>query len=230
MKTCVVCNPGNDLLDYGPFRIRLSRLYVDFRPFDQTDDYDCLIFGATYSQQVYDQMLLAKQRRQRVILDVCEALPIAIQLAAMADIVVVCSHKLLELIPKGIVIEDAVEEWMPNHDQGDNLIGWIGYGGNAYLAEKYRNLNLRTIHEQPNADIKWERDSWAYNLSQCRFGLLTANPQQPYKSANKLTTYLALGLTPIWTPEAAQHDAYLRVKDVNDYHIDRICEKWAKIL
>ncbi len=86
-------------------------------------------------------------------------------------------------------------------------VGWIGYGGNSWMAEELRpmieelGMTLTTIHEHDNADIKWNKDTWYENLKSFDILISPANYRvQPAKSANRVTQALSLGKPVICSP------------------------------
>jgi GT2 family glycosyltransferase len=86
-------------------------------------------------------------------------------------------------------------------------VGWCGMGGHAWMAEELRpiivdlGMELVTIHEHPNANIKWERHNWLENLRKMDIIICPANyTVQPNKSANRLTQSMALGKPTICSP------------------------------
>lgn len=92
-------------------------------------------------------------------------------------------------------------------------IYFCGYGGNAYLAEELRpiiedlGLNLITIHEHDNADIKWDKDTWLEHLKKADIIIAPANYKiQPAKSANRLTQAMSLGKPVVCSPLPAYLD------------------------
>jgi len=77
---------------------------------------------------------------------------------------------------------------------------WYGYGGSSWMAEKLRclienelGMELVTIHEHPDANIPWEKDTVYQNLKKADIIILPANYiRQPCKSNNRLTQSMAL--------------------------------------
>ena len=93
---------------------------------------------------------------------------------------------------------------------------WWGYGGHAHFAEDLRpiikklGMNLTTIHEHENADIKWNRLTVNQELAKADIIILPCNyTEQDAKSNNKLTQALSLGKPVICSPLPA----YLRIKE-----------------
>jgi len=84
----------------------------------------------------------------------------------------------------------------------DNIIKvyWFGYGGSSWMAERLRyliedelDMKLYTIHEHPNADIPWKRDTVYKHLKNADIIILPANYlRQPCKSNNRLTQAMSL--------------------------------------
>ena len=86
-------------------------------------------------------------------------------------------------------------------------VGWIGYGGNSWMADDLRpiikelGMELFTIHEHDNADIKWNKDTWLEELKKADIIIAPANyKKQPAKSANRVTQALSLGKSVICSP------------------------------
>jgi glycosyltransferase involved in cell wall biosynthesis len=107
---------------------------------------------------------------------------------------------------------------------------WFGYGGNSYLAEELRQtiseleMELVTIHEHENANVKWNRSTWIEELKKADIIILPTNTDQPAKSNNKLTQSLSLGKPVICSPLPAYSKIYekypasfLIVKDKTDW-------------
>jgi len=114
-------------------------------------------------------------------------------------------------------------------------IFWFGYGGSSNLAEDLRpiitelGMELCTISEWDNADIKWERTTWLSHLKQADIIICPANYKiQPAKSANRVTQALSLGKPVIASPL----DAYLRVlqKHPGSFLIADTKEEWKEKL
>ena len=89
----------------------------------------------------------------------------------------------------------------------------VCYGGNAFLAENLRpiveelGMELITIHEWANANIKWDRLTWLGHLRQADIIICPSNYKiQPAKSANRLTQAMALGKPVICSPLRAYLD------------------------
>ena len=88
---------------------------------------------------------------------------------------------------------------------------WFGYGGNSWIAEKYREMiedelgmKLVTIHEHPNADVQWNLSTVFEELKKADIILVPANyRRQPCKSNNRLTQAMALGKPIICDPMPA---------------------------
>lgn len=85
---------------------------------------------------------------------------------------------------------------------------WYGYGGGSWMAEKLRyvienklNMKLVTIHEHPDANIKWDLNTVYEELKKADIIIIPANfKRQPCKSANRLTQAMALGKPIICDP------------------------------
>jgi len=91
---------------------------------------------------------------------------------------------------------------------------FFGYGGSSKLLEplvpiiKELGLDLITIHEWPNATIKWERTTWLNHLKKADIIVIPANYKiQPAKSNTRLSQALSLGKPTICSPL----DAYVRI-------------------
>jgi hypothetical protein len=85
---------------------------------------------------------------------------------------------------------------------------WFGYGGGSWLAERLRytienklGMKLITIHEHPDANVKWDLNTVFEELKKADIIILPANfKRQPNKSANRLTQAMALGKPIICDP------------------------------
>lgn len=90
-------------------------------------------------------------------------------------------------------------------------IGWWGYGGSSWMAEKLREMieddlgmQLITAHEHPDANIKWDLSTIYQELLKMDIIILPANfRRQPCKSNNRLTQAMALGKPVICEPMPA---------------------------
>jgi len=94
------------------------------------------------------------------------------------------------------------------------IVYWFGYGGSSNLAEELRpviielGMQLVTIHEHENANIKWERTTWLNELKKADIIILPADYKiHPAKSNNRLTQALSLGKPVICSPL----DAYIQI-------------------
>lgn len=114
-------------------------------------------------------------------------------------------------------------------------VGWIGYGGNSWMADELRpvieelGMELFTIHEHDNADIQWNKDTWLEYLKKADIVIAPANyKKQPAKSANRVTQALSLGKAVICSPLAA----YLAVaeKHPGSFLIADTPEEWKERL
>jgi len=91
---------------------------------------------------------------------------------------------------------------------------FFGYGGSTKVLGPLKpiinelGLKLVTIHEWPDADIKWELNTWLIELKKADIIIIPANYKiQPCKSNTRLTQALSLGKPVICSPL----DAYIRV-------------------
>lgn len=87
------------------------------------------------------------------------------------------------------------------------IIGWFGYGGNAWQADQFReDINLKgwsllTCHEHPNADVKYSSDSINNFIDMVDVIILpSAWKTQPAKSVNKLAQAWSRGKPCIVSP------------------------------
>lgn len=112
---------------------------------------------------------------------------------------------------------------------------WFGYGGNSVFAEELRpvlnelQMELITIHEWDNANIKWNRETWLSELQKADIIIIPANFKiQPAKSNNRLTQSLSIGKPVICSPL----DAYLQVakKHPDSFLIANTPEEWKEKL
>lgn len=87
-------------------------------------------------------------------------------------------------------------------------IFWYGYGGSSWMAERLRSMiedelgmKLVTIHEHPDANIKWNLSTVYKELQKADIIIIPANyKRQPCKSNNRLTQSMALGKPVICDP------------------------------
>lgn len=112
---------------------------------------------------------------------------------------------------------------------------WQGYGGSMYLAEELRPLieslgmDLVTVSEWDNANVRWQLDTWIENLRQADIIIIpTTHEKQPAKSNTRLTQSLSLGKPVICGPL----DAYLQVykKYPGSFLIAKTPEDWKRHL
>ena len=91
---------------------------------------------------------------------------------------------------------------------------WYGYGGGSWMAEKLRHviedkldMELVTIHEHPDANIKWDLNTVFEELKKADIIIVPANfKRQPCKSANRVTQAMALGKPVVCDPLPAYMD------------------------
>jgi GT2 family glycosyltransferase len=93
------------------------------------------------------------------------------------------------------------------------IVGWFGYGGHSWQAEQYRDeLNsyghsLRTCHEYPNADWKYDRNTINQFIDSCDVLIFPTRDTQPAKSSNRLVL--------AWSRKkpciVSQMDAFMRI-------------------
>jgi GT2 family glycosyltransferase len=72
-------------------------------------------------------------------------------------------------------------------------VGFFGYGGNAYVVEKVRQplndlgIQLLTCHEHPDADVKWDVDTFFDFIDSVDIILITSRYElEPAKGVNRL--------------------------------------------
>lgn len=220
---------ANTPLEIPQFRIRTFHIDRWMRSrgyrskiihYGEIADYDVIVFGR--GAEDFEQLKAAKKTGKRVVYDLCEDLfqfgsPSYKGCIEHADLVVCCSEVLAKTVraktkqTNVIVIEDAVESDLSLNCEyavkEDVKVAWIGMGGNAHHAEFLRPMieglgyELVTIHEQENANIKWDVDTWQQELAKCDIGIAPLDVDlQPAKSNNKATTYMALGLPVVAAP------------------------------
>lgn len=88
---------------------------------------------------------------------------------------------------------------------------WLGYGGSSWMAERLRHMiedelgmKLITIHEHPDANIKWNLATVYQELKNADIIIVPANyKRQPCKSNNRVTQAMALGKPVICDPMPA---------------------------
>lgn len=184
-------------------------------------EFDVLVFDDVYRQEGFDNITRAKEMGKRVIVNICEDWfgfenQWYSKCIALADTVITCSPALTEKVKAHELnsnvmdIEDAIESDMRlncEYQERKLRVGWVGMGGNAVHAEKLRPIiekcgyELVTIHEHANATIKWDLNTWQQELAKCDIAIAPCDyVNQPCKSNNKVTTYMALGLPIICSP------------------------------
>jgi glycosyltransferase involved in cell wall biosynthesis len=85
---------------------------------------------------------------------------------------------------------------------------WFGYGGSSWMAEKLRSIieddlemKLITIHEHPDANVPWNRETIYKELEKADIIIVPTNfKKQTCKSNNRLTQAMALGKPVICDP------------------------------
>lgn len=197
--------------------------------------FDVVIAGKRISSDVAQSLAQYRKQGGKVVIDINEdhfALntPGLGDMLSVADVVVTCSKALGEKAENWgkqhevgfqvVTIEDGIET-IPDlncqYAEKEKLSAvWLGYGGNAELAEALRPLlaecgyDLTTIHEWDNANVKWNRETWPQEMVKHDVAICPQRDVQPCKSANKLTTAAALGLPVVASPlpaylEIAKH-------------------------
>jgi len=112
---------------------------------------------------------------------------------------------------------------------------WFGYGGHSWMAERLREtievdlgMKLVTIHEHPDANIKWELNTVYEELKKADIIIIPSNYKRyPCKSNNRLTQAMALGKAiicdpmPAYTPIVKQLENAIitQVGDEREYKI-----------
>lgn len=180
---------------------------------------DILIAGKRWSEDYIVAAEKYKASGGTVIVDLNEDYfsmdwPDLFRVLKLGDLVVCCSTALAKKSTDAgypaIVIEDGVES-IPDlncayTDKPRLKAVWMGYGGNSENAEKLKAIldrtgyDLVTIHEHPNADIKWNRTTWPHELVKFDIAIAPQRDHQTCKSNNKMTTYQALGLPVVASP------------------------------
>lgn len=199
---------------------------------DTTDEIlsvESIIFFKAYTYDEYGAMKFAKDNGKTVILDIAEDLfplqkefPLFVPMIELADIVTCSSFKLSDKIrsfnANAHVVEDAIEVFsdkiLVKKSDSKLKVGWIGMQGSQPEAESLRPIieecgyELICIHEGPHADIKWNMNTWAADLSRCDIAIVPRNVEvHPCKSNNRVSACMALGLPVIASPL----DSYKRI-------------------
>jgi GT2 family glycosyltransferase len=93
---------------------------------------------------------------------------------------------------------------------------FFGYGGSSHLAEELRPLinslemDLVTIHEWENANVKWNLNTWRDELNKADIIIIPCDYKRfPAKSANKLTQVMTMGKPVVCSPL----DAYKAIEE-----------------
>jgi len=93
------------------------------------------------------------------------------------------------------------------------IVGWFGFGGNAWLADQYRDeleslgIKLKTCSEYPNADVFYSRHTIKKFIDSCDILIFPTREVQPAKSANRLVLAMSRGKACV----VGKMDAFLRV-------------------
>jgi len=213
---------------------------------EQINNYDTLIFNTAFDEPSYNKILKANQLGKQVVINLCEDLfgfgnPWFLKSIKIADVVVCCSHNLAEKVKEinenVIVIEDAVESDFNlncGHENKKLKAVFCGMGGHKVHAEKIKPIieklgyELITIHEHPDATIKWNVSTWQSELAKCDIGIAPCDfIQHSCKSNVKATQYMALGLPVVVSPLPA----YLRfIKDGENGFIAETEQQWEESL
>ena len=164
----------------------------------------------------------------------------------LCDYIVCCSTKLAEMtqaqitssFTKCVVIPDMLEGPRPIHlpQEKDKLTCvWTGMGGNSYLVRNLKpiidkvGMNLIVISEHDDADLKWDRDTYLYDMAEKADIVLCPQnvERQPAKSHVKVATAMGLGMPLICSP----NPAYLEIvkQGINGY-IAQTAEEWEAAL
>lgn len=84
---------------------------------------------------------------------------------------------------------------------------FIGYGGSSHLAENLRpfigsiGMELITIHEWENANVKWELETWLSELKKADIIIIPLDHKNQFaKSNNRLTQAMSLGKPVVCSP------------------------------
>jgi len=161
------------------------------------------------------------------------------------DYIVCCSTKLAEMtqatitssFTKCIVIPDMLEGPRPIHkpQKKEKLTCvWTGMGGNSYLVKTLKpviekcGMDLTIISEHDDADLKWDRDTYLYDMAEADIVLCPQNVErQPAKSHVKVATAMGLGMPLVCSP----NPAYLEIvkQGINGY-VARTLEDWEQAL
>lgn len=140
----------------------------------------------------------------------------------LCDYIICCSTALAKATQarltspytKCVVIPDMAEgprpEGRPLHQPSDKKelsVVYCGMGGNSYLAKHLKpiieklDMRLILITEHGDADIRWNRDTYLYDMSLADIAICPQNYKlQPCKSNVKLSTALSLGLPTVSSP------------------------------
>jgi len=148
-------------------------------------------------------------------------LPYQEEVFNLCDYIVCCSTKLAEITQEKltssftqcVVIPDMLEGPRPIHQPRDRerlTCVWTGMGGNSYLVKELKplinnlDMDLIIISEHADADIKWNRDTYLYDMAEADIVLCPQNVErQPAKSHVKVATAMALGMPVVCSPNPA---------------------------
>ena len=231
-KTIGWCVPND--LNAGTIRIRTlnicSELTKDYASelcgYDTAKNFDIIVVGKSFNQLDINFIRDCKSLNKKVVCDLSEDVLIYENVQTIvkeSDAVVCCSEelrrKVLSYNINAFLIEDAVEFFTEykeeKEDKKEQLkVYWFGYGGHSWQAEKFRymiedelEMKLITIHEHPNADIKWDLNTVYEELKNADIILVPSNfKRQPCKSNNRLTQAMALGKPVVCDPLPAYRE------------------------
>lgn len=108
-------------------------------------------------------------------------------------------------------------------------VRWWGYGGNHWMAEKYRDIltdigiKLETCHEYENADFKYNKDTVHEFIRDADVIILPYREKQPAKSVNRLGQAWSLGKAciiwplPSYLDYAVDGENCIIVRDDNEF-------------
>lgn len=189
----------------------------------------------------------ARAKGMKVIFDLNEAI-LDIQevrdTIKMADAVICCSKKLLEMAKPHakllMTVEDAAEPtekeynyFLPVNDKPTAL--YIGMGGNSFLANEYlkstldkAGYKLVVCSEWDNADVKWSLDTWEDTMLSAHVILCPQRVDvQPAKSNIKAAQAMSMGIPVIASPLPAYKEM---IKNGNNGYLCDTLEDWSNAL
>lgn len=201
-----------------------------------------------FDKTTIEEVTTLRKQGKRIFFDHSEnlwGLPYQNEVFNLCDYIICCSSELAELTQARLtssftrvhIIPDMAEGPFPAHFPADKqqlTVVFTGMGGNSYLAKDLRpivenaGMKLVIISEWADADIKWNRDTYMYEMARCDIAICPQNVElQPAKSNVKVVTAMSLGLPIIASPLRAYKEI---IKPGENGFIASSAEEWRAAL